>query len=152
MSSQKTNKPGKKIVGAFETVDFPEFGEIGVVAKIDTGAYTGAMHCHKIEEKGEGAEKILTFQPLNDTQEIEKDTFAVKYVRSSNGKREKRYFVTTKITLQDEIYEITLSLTNRSDMKWPVLIGRRFLRQHNFIVDPALLNGYVERAPESEPS
>ena len=33
-----------------------------------------------------------------------------------------------------QTYPITLSLADRSEMKWPVLIGRRFLRQNHFVL------------------
>lgn len=132
-----------KIVGTFEEVDFPEFATLRVRAKIDTGAYTGALHCSKIGERDIEGGKTLVFIPLGTAKVIEKDEFIIKYVRSSNGKRQKRYFISTRIIVRGTSYEITLSLANRSEMKWPVLIGRRFLRQHHFMVDPGAANRYV---------
>jgi hypothetical protein len=132
----------KKVIGAFEAVNFPEFGKSLTISKIDTGAYTGALHCTLIQERATNEGIMLAFRPLEGRQEMIKDEFIVKYVRSSNGKREKRYFITTKIRLQGHSYPITLSLTNRSDMKWQVLIGRRFLQQYGFLVDPKRDNGY----------
>ncbi len=128
--------PSIKIVGAFEPVVFPEFSEVEVTAKIDTGAYTGALHCSRIEERQMDDGKTLAFCPLESGIEIVRDDFVIKYVRSSNGKREKRYFITTKVVISGKTLPISISLTDRSDMKWPVLIGRRFLRQHKFLVDP----------------
>lgn len=135
-----------KIIGAFEKVSFPEFGSQTVTAKIDTGAYTGALHCSKIGERDLEGGKALVFIPLGGTTLIEKDEFIIKYVRSSNGVRQKRYFITTQIVVQNMTHEITLSLANRSTMKWPVLIGRRFLRQNHFLIDPTLTRGYSEQA------
>jgi hypothetical protein len=140
MSAENTNKGAQKIVGAFETIDFPEFGETNVVSKIDTGAYTGALHCNKITERQTSDGKVLAFQPFESNTEVIKDEFVIKYVRSSNGARSKRYFITTKIILQGKKYPLSISLTDRSDMKWQVLIGRRFLRQHKFLVDPRANN------------
>lgn len=125
------------IIGAFENVIFPEFSEIPVTAKIDTGAYTGALHCNMIEERASADGKLLVFRPLDSDMEVIRDEFVIKYVRSSNGKREKRYFITTKIVINGVRRPISISLTDRSDMKWPVLIGRRFLRQYKFLVDPS---------------
>jgi hypothetical protein len=128
------------VLGAFEKVSFPEFGIKNVKAKIDTGAYTGALHCTSIQEQDvEGGKKLL-FLPLQSSSVVEKDDFVIKYVRSSNGRREKRYFISTNIQIAGKDYDITLSLTNRSQMKWPVLIGRRFLKRHHFIVDPTKIN------------
>lgn len=131
-----------KVVGAFELVNFPEFATKPLKAKIDTGAYTGALHCSNIKEEESEGGKILVFTPLGGSKTIKKDEFIIKYVRSSNGVRQKRYFVSTSIIVRGRTYEIILSLADRSDMKWPVLIGRRFLRQNHFLVNPALVTAY----------
>lgn len=131
-----------QVIGAFEQVVFSEFSASHVTAKIDTGAYTGALHCSKIGERSVEGGKTLVFVPLGSTKVIEKDDFIIKYVRSSNGKRQKRYFISTKIIIRNKPYEIVLSLADRTEMKWPVLIGRRFLRKHKFLVDPAISNRY----------
>lgn len=142
MNAKNTNSVGSaRIVGAFEAVVFPEFSDQSVKAKIDTGAYTGALHCNSIEERQTESGKVLAFRPFEGEEEVVREEFVIKYVRSSNGKREKRYFVTTKIVMQGRRHLISISLTDRSDMKWQVLIGRRFLRQYKYLVDPTVNNG-----------
>lgn len=124
------------IIGSFEPVVFPEFNGYEVMAKIDTGAYTGALHCTKIRQEETENGPMLHFSPFDHPEiEISLTEFAVNHVRSSNGKMESRYFIDTSITVCGETYPIVLSLADRSEMKWPVLIGRKFLRKHNFIVD-----------------
>ncbi|GAC1387622.1 MAG: ATP-dependent zinc protease [Candidatus Saccharimonadales bacterium] len=124
------------VVGAFEEVAFPSFGIDGIKAKIDTGAYTGALHCTKIAEEITDEGTVLRFAPFDHPEvTIIADEFLVRYVKSSNGERDKRYFIKTKITVQSKTYPITLSLADRSEMNWPVLIGRRFLRRNHFLVD-----------------
>lgn len=130
------NHMDKKIVGSFEPVGFPEFNNYEVTAKIDTGAYTGALHCTKIREEETPKGRVLHFSPFDHPEvEIALADYAVNHVRSSNGNAETRYFIDTKINIQGKVYPIVLSLADRSEMKWPVLIGRKFLRTHNFIVD-----------------
>jgi len=131
----------QKIIGAFERVSFPEFNIRSVVAKVDTGAYTGALHCTKIHEEETKKGMVLHFSPF-DHPEVVKTTehFYVKHVKSSNGSREKRYIIDTEIEFNGEKYPIILSLANRSEMKWPVLIGRRFLRTHKLVVDVTRMN------------
>lgn len=126
-----------KIVGSFEPVLFPEFQNIGeVIAKIDTGAYTGALHCTKIHEKTTDNGQVLHFSPFDHPEvEVVAENFAVKHVRSSNGDAQARYFIETEISIAGKTYPITLSLADRSDMKVPVLIGRRFLSKYRFLVD-----------------
>lgn len=123
-------------VGSFEPVIFPEFNGYDVKAKIDTGAYTGALHCTKIREEKTDNGSVLHFSPFDHPEiELSVTEYAVNHVRSSNGKGESRYFIDTKITIQGKTYPIILSLADRSEMKWPVLIGRRFLKQNKFLVD-----------------
>ncbi len=125
-----------KIIGPFETVEFPAFNIGKVTAKIDTGAYTGALHCTKIREEETAIGKILHFSPFDHPEiEVSVNDFAVRYVRSSNGTNQSRYFIDTNILIHGQSFPIVLSLADRSEMKWPVLIGRRFLRKHNFLVD-----------------
>jgi hypothetical protein len=126
----------KTTIGSFETVIFPEFNGLEVKAKIDTGAYTGALHCTKISEVETTTGPVLHFSPFDHPEiELKLKDFAVNHVTSSNGKREARYFIDTTIKIQGKTYPIVLSLADRSVMKWPVLIGRKFLRQHKFVVD-----------------
>lgn len=133
------------IIGTFEQVSFPEFNSDPVRAKIDTGAYSGALHCQDIKEIDLEDGKVLSFLPLGGHEVVQKDDFLIKYVRSSNGKRQKRYFIATEILVQGKPYEIMLSLADRSEMKWPVLIGRRFLKHNNFLIDPSRAYGYREQ-------
>lgn len=135
-----------KIIGSFEPVSFPDF-EIGeLTAKIDTGAYSGALHCTKIREETTADGKVLHFSPF-DHPEITKTVteFAVRHVRSSIGEAQKRFFINTHIRIQGKVYPIVLSLADRSEMKWPVLIGRRFLRQQHFLVDAQKGAAYLGR-------
>jgi hypothetical protein len=126
----------KKVISTFETVSFPGFGVKEIVAKIDTGAYTGAIHCTAIEERDTPEGKAVYFVPFGniDHEQITTD-FYVKTVKSSNGTREKRYIISTEVELHGEVYPVLLSLTNREAMKYQVLIGRRFLRTHKMVVD-----------------
>lgn len=132
----------QKIIGSFEPVSFPEFKGAGTVrAKIDTGAYTGSLHCTKVRLEETKQDKILHFSPFDHPEvKIKTVDFSIRPVRSSNGVEQNRYFVNTHITIKGITYPITLSLADRSDMKWPVLIGRRFLRKNNFLVDVSQRN------------
>ena len=127
----------QKTVGSFESVIFPEFPAIGNVwAKIDTGAYTGALHCTLIHEEQAADGPVLHFSPFDHPEtKISTADFAVKHVKSSNGLTSDRYFINTEITIEGHTYPISLSLADRSEMKWPVLIGRRFLKKNGFVGD-----------------
>jgi len=143
------DKPESKVIGVFERVSFPSFGMNRVMAKIDTGAYTGALHCTKIEEVDTPDGKILHFSPFDKPKkQFSTDKFVVSHVKSSNGKKENRYFIKTDIELDGQVYPILLSLADRSEMKWSVLIGRRFLRSNHFMVDATRGRQYRNEVPE----
>ena len=128
----------KQILGSFEKVNFPEFGMKNITAKVDTGAFTGALHATKIHEKEEGGVRVLYFSPFDHPRTVYKtDNFERGIVKSSNGATSERYFIETRIEVRGKPYAVTLTLANRSEMKWPVLIGRRFLHTNEFIVDVA---------------
>ncbi len=128
----------KDIFGIVEHVSLPDLGVIDVAAKIDTGAYSGALHCSMIKEyrrKSDG-KMILRFTPSDNhshTQELEK--YIRSYVRSSTGHRIKRYLFDTEIVIKDIAYTIRIGLSDRSDMNYEILIGRRFLSENNILVD-----------------
>jgi len=130
-----------KTIGAFEKVSFPKFGIHDVMAKIDTGAYTGALHATNIHEAADKGKIVLNFSPFDHpTTVFTSVDFYVKHVKSSNGQREKRYVINTEIIIAGKTYPIILTLADRSEMKWPVLIGRRFMRTHNLLVDVTKIN------------
>lgn len=124
------------IVGSAEYISFPEFKLTDIPAKIDTGADTGAIHCTKIQEKTVDGVRTLQFSPFDHPElTFVADDYFMKSVRSSNGGSDKRYFITTTIAIKGAEYPIQLSLADRSEMTWPVLIGKKFLAENNFLVD-----------------
>jgi hypothetical protein len=124
------------ILGIFETIDFPDFGINSIKAKIDTGAYSGAFHCTKIKEIDTPDGKELHFSPFDNPQcDIKTHEYSSKHVKSSNGAMQERYFITTKVKIAGKNYQTMLSLADRTSMRWPVIIGRRFLIDYNFLVD-----------------
>jgi len=131
----------KKLIGRVDRADFPELGLENIAIKIDTGAYTSSIHCSEIKEK-DGILTCLFLDREHPLYNKKKYTFAdYKHVvvRSSNGMVQNRYAIKSTIKLFGKIYKISLSLNDRSDMRFPVLIGRKFL-SGKFLVDPQLEN------------
>jgi len=125
-------------VGSFEHVSLPGLKMDNIIAKIDTGAYSGAIHCTDIQviRRESDGKKLLRFKPSGrDENIVELESYYVAFVTSSSGHRDKRYIIETELILRNKSYNIRIGLSNRSDMKKEVLIGRRFLRQNNIIVD-----------------
>lgn len=129
-----------KVIGRLEKVDFPEWELFDIDAKIDTGAYTSSLHCHHIESYREEKQKMVRFNLLDPSHETYNDKLfklpvhRTKVVKSSNGTAEERIIVKTIVKLFDSVFEAQLSLTDRSEMRYPVLIGRKLIK-NRFIVD-----------------
>lgn len=135
----------KEIFGIFEHISFPDLGINNVLAKIDTGAYSGALHCSKINEvvRDSDGKKVLRFSPLdNHANETELTDYNMTYVRSSTGHRIKRYQFDTNIVIKGVTYPLHIGLSDRSDMNFEILIGRRFLRENNILVDVRINQEY----------
>ncbi len=127
----------KEIIGKFERITLEEFGLNNIRAKVDTGAKTSSLHCSFIQELSENRvafvlldEDHKKFIPASKIAKISR----VAKVKSSNGKVQKRYFIKTKIKLLGKEYLSEFSLSNRGNMRFPVLIGRSLLKQ-GFCVD-----------------
>lgn len=127
--------PKLRLIGRREFVDFPLLGIHHVEAKIDTGAYTSSIHCEMIKLDYENSIPILYF-----TIEAEQavpyrfDLFTQKKIKNSFGEMEERYVIKTLIRLGRKKIWSTISLTNRDNMRYPVLIGRRMLKG-KFLID-----------------
>jgi hypothetical protein len=133
------------IIGRKDKIDLPEFNLKGIDAKIDTGAYGSALHCHHVSVVLVDGRECLSFQLLDPTHpEYENivyttDHFSDKKVKSSSGIIEHRFTITTKMILFNKVYLMEFSLTDRNTMKYPVLLGRKFLRK-KFLVDVTAKN------------
>lgn len=131
-----TNKP---LIGRVEKIGFPEWDIYNLDAKVDTGAYTSSLHCHKVEQFEKDGESWVRFFVLDpDHPEYEKKNFTAKLhdirtVKSSNGLSEKRFVIKPKVFFNNKKRTIELSLADRSAMRFPVLLGRKFL--NSFIID-----------------
>lgn len=127
----------KKIIGRREIVDILDLELYGLDAKIDTGADSNALHCDDIiiDEENYVHFKLLDeVHPSYHGKQMKMPLYKLKRVKSSNGEIQLRPSI--KVTLQffGKRYKSVISLTNRADMKYPMLIGRRFLNKR-FLVD-----------------
>ena len=137
----------KKTLGRTDKADFPTLDLVDIDIKIDTGAYTSSIHCHKFYEE-DGVLKCLFYDkehPHYNRKIIVFKNYTTAKVKSSNGLVQQRYKVKTKIILFGKKYSISLTLTDRNDMKFPILIGRKFLMK-KFVVDVSLKNlSFIEK-------
>ena len=133
-------KRSKKVIGRVETVDFPELGLFGLKAKIDTGAYTSSIHVESVKPLKNNDADHISFVLLDakgavfHKKKFTLPLFKEKLIKNSFGQSEKRCVIKTKILLFEQVFDIELSLADRSKMEYPVLLGRKLLKK-GFVVD-----------------
>lgn len=129
-----------RIIGRRDLIDLPELDLMEVEAKIDTGAYTSALHVQRIKLITKDGKPWVRFRmkhPSHSSFNNKIYEFPVvneKRVKNSSGKMEKRVTIQTRVMLFGKAYKVEFSLTNRAKMECPVLIGRKLLYRR-FMVD-----------------
>ena len=135
MSMKRKELP---IVGWRELTHLPELGLHSVPAKIDTGARTSSLHGTVLEEFERDGEKYVRFAVDFSRQHVRQVCEAVhvdiRGITSSNGETQSRYVIKTPLKIGDVEFRAEISLADRSDMRFPMLIGRSSLRRR-FVVD-----------------
>lgn len=127
----------KKIIGKREIVSILDLELFDLDAKIDTGADSNSLHCDDIyidDENFVHFTLLDKIHPAYHTKKIKMPLYKIKKVKSSNGTIQIRASIKVDILFFNKKYTTVISLTNRSDMKYPMLIGRKFLA-NRFLVD-----------------
>ena len=128
----------KIIVGRREIISIVDLELYDLDAKVDTGADSNALHCDHIEiDKETNTVSFTLLDEVHEAYHGKRLTFPlykIKNVKSSNGQIELRPSIRVSVKFFGKKYKSVISLTNRADMKFPMLIGRRFL-SGKFLVD-----------------
>ena len=138
-SKRTTGKPKLRrapppTIGWREWVELPDLGVETIKAKIDTGARTSALHAFEIEVRTEDGVEMVHFQvhPLQDSPALSIVSSAPlagwRHVRSSSGHGAERPLIRTTLGWMDLQWPIELTLTNRDEMGFRMLLGRQAVR------------------------
>lgn len=131
----------KKVVGAVELCDLPAFTITDLNVRVDTGAATSSLHVDNIEEFDVDDELWIRFDIHPDIHNVDRvvkrevKVEGKKRVKSSTATREKRYVIVTPIIMDSVQWDIQLTLTDRSEMTYLMLLGREAM-SGRFLVDP----------------
>ncbi|MBO6782846.1 MAG: ATP-dependent zinc protease [Alphaproteobacteria bacterium] len=140
-SPRKRRKRDVPVVGWREWLSLPDFGIDAIKVKIDTGARTSAIHAFKIRPFTDRGVPWVSFvlrpRQRHRTPEIEcaLPVLDERKIRSSNGEEERRYVIETEACLGETAWPIELSLANRDDLGFRMLLGREAVRGR-FLVNP----------------
>lgn len=133
-------------IGWVERVSLPELGLWGLEAKMDTGARTSALHVRSVEpilrgdlDGAPGARsRFIVLPPLGGAGDRRLMRVVVKdwvEVRDTSGRRERRPVIETSLEMGPFRRTIRLTLTDRGDMRYQLLVGRTAIPP-GVVVDP----------------
>lgn len=128
-------------IGWREFVHLPELGIGPVMAKIDTGARTAALHAENIScYDGDNMQRVRFDAFVDDRNNAiascDLPLHGIKRVKNTGGKVEVRYVIETPIAVGEHVFTALISLTGRADMGVSMLIGRVTIGGR-FLVHPA---------------
>ncbi len=139
------------ILGSLEDIAIPSLGIKSLLAKVDTGAFSGSLHCTDIHVERHDKAATLYFTPLGDKAlSTSVDEFKEIIVRSANGQEDIRYIIPVSIIVQGEKYKTVLGISDRTSMRRDMLLGRRFLLDNNVLVDVTLSKDIDDEAEKAE--
>lgn len=142
----------KQVLGWKESVWLPGLGNTLVLAKLDTGARTSALHAVNLQFRQSHLKWWVEFD-LPDIDEPASRHFRLpvierRKIKSSIGSSQVRPMVLLELTLAGQTWATEVTLTDRSDMELPMLVGRSALKGR-FLVDPARTRLANPRKPSS---
>ena len=134
MPKKSRNIKDLPVIGWREWVRLPELGIRNIKVKVDTGARSSALHAYDVQEFHKGDEKWVRFKihpdqrSANRTVVAEAKILEYRLVKNSGGKAVRRPVILTTVSLLDTSWEIELTLANRDEMGFRMLLGREAVR------------------------
>lgn len=141
----------KTTLGWREWISLPELGIEAVKAKVDSGARSSALHTFELETFSENgiARVRFSIHPYQHDASVVKTCVAElldeRNVTDSGGHTELRPVISTTLRLGGVTKKIEITLTNRENMKFRMLLGRTAMTG-DFLIDPQ--RSYLLGAPE----
>ena len=132
----------KMIIGALETCHLPDLGIKNLQIRVDTGAQTSSLHVDNIKSIKKNGKPWVQFDLHPDIYDVHTTVTCstpvcdIRRIKSSNGTSQERYVIKTPIALGSGCWDIEITLTDRSDMSYLMLLGRQGM-SNRVLVDPS---------------
>ncbi|NOH73310.1 ATP-dependent zinc protease [Vibrio pectenicida] len=130
------------VIGNLELCNLPEFGIYDLEVRVDTGAKTSSLHVDNIKKVKKQGKLYVSFDlhpdiyHLEQTIQCEAVVVDLRRIKSSNGNSEQRCVIRTLFELGVNRWPIEITLTNRQEMSYSMLLGREGMGERVY-VDPS---------------
>lgn len=147
------------VAGWREVVFLPDMALGPLVAKLDTGARSAALHAINIDVYDTADGQRVRFDAFIDNtrahvQPCDLPVLTRRMVKNTGGVASERIVVRSRITLGAQSWIADISLTDRSDMGVPMLLGRATIKRR-FLVHPSktyVLTSHDHKATATHPA
>ncbi|MBD1547873.1 ATP-dependent zinc protease [Roseibium aggregatum] len=142
MQSAKPKTPGPPadVIGWRELVALPELDLPLIRAKIDTGARTSALHAEDQEIYDRDGRSWVRFRlpgsRYHRDMQVEVPLADARDIKNTSGVPEQRHVIETLLILGHHHWHVEVSLANRENMGFDMILGRTAIRGRNVLVDP----------------
>ncbi|WP_321348850.1 ATP-dependent zinc protease [Halopseudomonas oceani] len=139
------------VIGLREWVALPELGISQMIAKIDSGAKTSALHASNISTFTRNNQTWVRFdahigsRTRQHTRTCEALLIDLKRIKSSNGQMQERHVIRTPLLLGDKCWDVEFTLTCRKAMRYRMLIGCTAMQDAQLVINPGLR--FVQEKP-----
>ena len=142
-STQQKDSGELLLVGAVEYLALPDLGIRRIRARVDTGAATSSLHVDNLVEFREKGKRWVSFDIHPRVHKVPRVIHArarvlsKRRIKSSSADTEKRIVISTTLEIGGRQWPIQLTLTDRSAMTYPMLMGRQAMAGR-ILVDPGV--------------
>ncbi|BFM07018.1 ATP-dependent zinc protease family protein [Halioxenophilus aromaticivorans] len=132
----------KLVIGAVEACSLPELSIEDLKIRVDTGAKTSSLHVDNLRCITKNNKPWVKFDihpeaySVDQVVHCEAKLHDIRSIKSSNGSSEERYVIKTMFQLGSQSWPIEITLTDRSDMSYLMLLGREGMSDR-VLVDPS---------------
>ena len=137
---KKKKRPVVREYGWRELVGLPDLAIPCLRAKIDTGARTSALHATRQRLfRIDDTDWVEFHVPVPGTDRSTRCKARVvdrREIRNTSGIAEERIVITTNLVLAKRKWPIEISLANRDNMGFDLILGRTAVRRRRILINP----------------
>lgn len=151
MKNRKHAPGAPLIIGWRETIGLSDLGITKLEAKIDTGARSTALHAGGVATFEQDGRQWVRFDVVHRDKRLAEGCSAPlvdrRMIKNTSGIPEPRLVIETMLVLGHRRWHIEITLADRANMAFPLILGRTAIRRHKVLVDPGRSHLLQRQAP-----